>query len=108
MQISYKDSLVGEIPVAYEQAFKFEKSSEEEYESDEDVEPLIDGMAEVKLSRETKLRIREPWSETLIVKVFGRTVGFNYLTFKIIVLWKPSARMDYVNLGKDFFLDNIQ
>jgi len=104
VQISYRDSLVGEIPGAYEQAFKFERNSEEEYELDEDVEPLTEGMAEVRLSKETKSRIREPWLKALIVKVFGRTVGFNYLTFKINALWRPSACMDCVNLGKDFFL----
>ena len=38
------------------------------------------------------------------MKVYGRMVGFNYLTFKINTLWKPSAKMDYVDLGKDFFL----
>nr|POE98606.1 hypothetical protein CFP56_78125 [Quercus suber] len=82
----------------------FERSSEEEYESDEDVEPLIEGMAEVRLSKETNSRIWEPWSKALIVKVFGRTVGFNYLTFKINALWRPSDRMDRVNLRKHFFL----
>nr|POE90796.1 hypothetical protein CFP56_23091 [Quercus suber] len=102
--ISYKGNLVGEIPGAYEQAFKFEKSSEEEYELDVDIEPLIEGMVKVKLSKETKLRIREPWSKALIVKVFSRTVGFNYLTFKLNALWKPFARMDCVNLRKDYFL----
>lgn len=84
--------------------FKFERSREEEYELDVDVEPLTEGMAEVRLSKETKSRIREPWSKALIVKVFGRIVGFNYLIFKINALWKPYARMDCVNLGKDFFL----
>nr|POE76294.1 hypothetical protein CFP56_25662 [Quercus suber] len=52
--------------------------------------------------------IKEPWSKALIVKVFGRTVGFNYLTFKINALWKPAARMDFVNLEKDFFLKKIR
>ena len=42
--------------------------------------------------------------KALIVKIFGRTVSFNYLTFKINALWKPAARMDCMNLGKDFFL----
>ena len=56
------------------------------------MEPLIEGMAEVKLSKETKTRIRAPWSKALIVKVFGRTVGFNYLTFKLNTLWKPATR----------------
>ncbi|KAK9987330.1 hypothetical protein SO802_032281 [Lithocarpus litseifolius] len=75
-----------------------------EYESNMDIDPLVEGMVEVKLSKETKMCIREPWSKALIVKVFGRTVGFNYLTFKINALWKPAARMDCVNLGKGFLL----
>nr|POE91199.1 hypothetical protein CFP56_37804 [Quercus suber] len=58
-------------------------------------------MAEVTLS---KVRIKAPWSKALIVKVYGKSVGFNYLTFKINALWKPIARMDCVNLGKDYFL----
>ena len=61
-------------------------------------------MAEVKLLKETKARIRAPWSKALIVKVYGKSMGFNYLTFKINALWKPMARMDCVNLGKDYFL----
>ena len=50
------------------------------------MEPLIEGMAEVKLSKETKTHIRASWSKALIVKVFGRTVGFSYLTFKLNAL----------------------
>ena len=46
----------------------------------------------------------EPWSKALIVQVFGRTVGYSYLTFKMNKLWKPAAKMDYVDLGRDFFL----
>ncbi|XP_075659332.1 uncharacterized protein LOC142629265 [Castanea sativa] len=61
-------------------------------------------MVDVKLSKETLLRIREPWSKALVVKVFGRTVGYNYLTYKINALWKPAAKLDSVHLGRDFFL----
>ena len=68
------------------------------------MEQLSEGMVEVSLSRETKSRIRAPWSKTLIVKVFGRSVGFNYLTFKINAMWNPKGKMDCVALGKDFFL----
>ena len=38
------------------------------------------------------------------MKVYGRNVGFDYLNFKINALWYPLAKMDCVNLGKDFFL----
>jgi len=36
--------------------------------------------------------------------VFGRTVGYNYPTYKIDAMWKPAVRMDCVDLSKDFFL----
>ena len=61
-------------------------------------------MAEVKLYKEIKARIRASWSKALIMKVYSRLVNFNYLTFKINALWKLKAKMDYVNLGRDFFL----
>lgn len=102
--ISYKDTLVGDILGAYQQAFQVDKIWEEGYESDSDLEPLVDGMAEVKLSKEIKAHIKTPWSKALIVKAFGKSVGFNYLTFKINALWKAMARMDCVNLGRDYFL----
>lgn len=101
--VSYRDMLLGDILGAYEQAFNFERNWDENLESDTDLELLIEGMVEVKLSKETFSRIRAPWSKALIVKVYGRTVGFNYLTFKINALWKPVAKLDCVNLGKDFF-----
>ena len=102
--VSYKDNLVGDIPGAYEQAFKLDNVWDDGEESNSEVEPLIEGMAKVKLSKETKACIRAPWSKALIVKVFGRTIGFSYLTFKVNALWKLAARMDCANLGKDYFL----
>lgn len=104
MPISYKDSLVGEIPSVYEQAFKFDLVRDDGEDLNSELEPLIEGMEDVKLSRETKARIRQPWSNALIVKVFCETVGYNYLTFKINALWKPVERTDCVDLGKDYFL----
>lgn len=42
--------------------------------------------------------------QALIVKVFGRAVGYSYLAFKINALWKPVAKLECVDLGRDFFL----
>ena len=65
---SYKDNLIGDIPGAYQQAFKLDNVWDDDEELDTEVEPLIKGMAEVKLSKETKACIRAPWSKALIVK----------------------------------------
>lgn len=52
---SYKEKLLGEIPRAYEQAFEFVN---EMVESDEGIAKISSRVAAVKLSGETKQRIR--------------------------------------------------
>ena len=102
-QVNYKDNLLEDILGAYAQAFKFDRVEEAEVESDTELDDLVEGMVDVKLSKETKSRMRAPWTKALIVKVYGKTVGYIYLTFKINTLWKPVAKMVCVDLGKEFF-----
>ena len=59
-QVSYKDSLLGDIPGAYAQAFQFDRVEESEVESDIELDELVEGMVDVKLSKETKSKIRAP------------------------------------------------
>nr|POF24341.1 hypothetical protein CFP56_27537 [Quercus suber] len=103
---SFKDKLVGEIPGAFAQAFDFSDSMEADIESDDDEAEgeSREGRVPIKLTRETKIRIRGPWTKAIFVKLVGRTVGFNYIQTKLTQLWKPSGRMDCVNLGYGFFL----
>ena len=76
----------------------------EAIDSDEEVEELREGFAAVKLSKDVKRRIRAVWASSLIVKVYGRSVGFNYIQAKLNALWKPMGRLDVIDLGKEFFL----
>ena len=108
---SYKDRLVGENPGAFLNAFGLDKSStvlgeieEEEDEIIEDVQEVIDGIANVKLSKTTKVRIRSKWTHSLIIKIFGRSMGFHFLHSRITGLWKLARSLDCVDLGHDFFL----
>jgi hypothetical protein len=105
--ISYKESLVGEMPGAYEHAF-FGNSMEEDEaissDEDEDEEPPEEGEVVIKFTRELKHRIRAPWSSSLIVKVFGRSVGYVFLVNKLKNMWKFAGNFSCVNLGRGFFL----
>ena len=77
------------------------------YSDDEEAEVhglLWKGMVVVKLTKETKICIRKPWSKTVIVKLVGRTVGYSYMQSKLVQLWKPSGHMDCVDLTHGFFL----
>ena len=71
---------------------------------DEEVEELREGFAAVKLSKDVKHRIKAVWASSLIVKVYGRSVVFNYIQAKLNALWKPMGRLDVIDLGKKFFL----
>lgn len=104
MEGSYKAKLPGEIPRAYEQAFEFDREMDTGVESNDDISDLSRGMKAVNFSKETKVRIRAQWSSALIVKVFGKTVGYQYLHPWLLDMWRPVGKLDCVNLGKDFFL----
>ena len=75
-----------------------------EAESDVEEDSLYDGFAAIALSKEDKERIRAPWTSSLIVKSFERSLEFMFLSSKIRELWRPSGRMDCIDLGHDFFL----
>ena len=101
---SYKDELLDEIPRAFEKAFDFGANMETEVESDNEFFDLPPGELAIKLSGNTKARIRSQWANALILKVFGKTVGYNYLHSRVMGLWKPTGRMYCVGLGQDSFL----
>jgi hypothetical protein len=103
--ISYKESLLGTIPGAYERAFFGSSMEEDEFSSsDEDDEPPAEGEVVIKFSSELKRRIRAPWSASLIVKVFGRSVGYMFLVNKLKAIWRTNNGFSCVDLGLGFFL----
>nr|POE77025.1 hypothetical protein CFP56_47372 [Quercus suber] len=61
-------------------------------------------MVPIKLSKDTKRRIRKAWSKVVIIKLVGRSVSFSFMQSKLNQLWKPEGRMDCVDLSKGFFL----
>lgn len=58
----------------------------------------------VKISRKDKQRIKAPWAKALIVKVYGRSVSYNFIQAHLQSLWKPVGSLDCVDLGKEFYL----
>ena len=96
---TFKDKLVGEVPSAYTQAFSFEDSMEDDIDSEDKVENLREGLVAVKFSKDLKNEIRCPWTRALIVKVYGRSVGFNFIQNKLLTMWKLTERLDCVGLG---------
>ena len=76
---SYRDKLLGDfLGVHPHMSLPYSHNFGEE-ESNIELDEVTEGFASMKLSKETKIRIRGAWSNALIVKVYGRTVGYHYL-----------------------------
>lgn len=75
-------------------------SDDDVYNKDEDEVycPLI------CLMKEENAGLREKWRNSLIVKVWGRTVGYNYLLKRLKIIWRPKAFLDLVALENGYFL----
>nr|POE98329.1 hypothetical protein CFP56_72895 [Quercus suber] len=89
--LSYKESLLGEILGAFEQAFVVDSPMDFEALSDDEFENLPPGEVAVKLSGDRENKIRASWANALIMKVFRKTIGFHFLQSRLTNMWKPSA-----------------
>ena len=101
---SYEDRLVGAILGAFEQAFGFDCSMQEDLESDNEEEYSHEGSTKVCFSKEDKIPMRFPWQRALIIKTFGRRMGVSFLVEKVRSMWNPSGGMDCIDSGFDYFL----
>ena len=99
---------MGEMPGAYMEAFDFDNLMEEDNDSDgeggEDNSQIREVWVSVKLTKDTKRRIKGPWSKFIIVKLVGRTNSLIYMQTKLNQMWRPTSRMDCVDLIFGFFL----
>ena len=82
----YKEKLIGLNHGAFEHALTFENNMDTEVELDADEEDLPPGEVVVKPSGARKARIRATWNNVLIVKVFGKMVGYHYLVASLTSL----------------------
>ncbi|KAL0012974.1 hypothetical protein SO802_000043 [Lithocarpus litseifolius] len=66
--------------------------------------PILSREEEAELARsnkkvkDLKACIPSPWRKSLIVKVYGRAVGFSLLHGRLLSLWKPMGKIDCIDL----------
>nr|POF22601.1 hypothetical protein CFP56_49716 [Quercus suber] len=64
---------------------------EEDIVSDDEEEQDQEGSTRVCFSKEEKICMRDPWRRALIIKTFGRRLGFSILVEKIRSIWNPTG-----------------
>lgn len=82
----------------------------EEVESDnEDTTKEFDPECpRIVITKEEKARIRRPWRRTLIIKLLGKTIGYNLLLRRLEAMWKLESPMELIDLDQDYFLARFE
>ncbi|CAL1406877.1 unnamed protein product [Linum trigynum] len=62
------------------------------------------GVPELKLSANLKERLCQPWRRTLIIRLLGRSVNYNFLCSQLRRLWRPTGSLEIMDLNNDTFL----
>ncbi|KAI8013539.1 hypothetical protein LOK49_LG05G03238 [Camellia lanceoleosa] len=65
-------------------------------------------ISSISLLNEEIDKIRDPWQNSLIVKLMGRSSSYTYLMDKLKSIWKPSGTFLGIDLGNHFFLLKFQ
>ncbi|KAJ7978170.1 reverse transcriptase [Quillaja saponaria] len=71
---------------------------------EDDVTEVEDGISTIRLSREEEREIRKPWRNTLIFKLMGRSIGYNFLLKKLSQMWQPTEPLEIVDIGNEYFV----
>lgn len=97
--LSFKQIVANEISMDSKKQEELDLISDDEEDADDEVDG---GCPIIRLTKEEKLRLRNKWRQTLIVKVLGRNVGYAYLLRRLTAIWHPKARMDVVTIENGY------
>lgn len=62
------------------------------------------GYPKVELPQEVLKQLRQPWENTLIIKLLGKTIGYNMLLQRVRKLWALQTDFKTIDLGANYFL----
>lgn len=66
------------------------------------------GVAFIPITTEDKQRMYKKWVDAIIVKFYGRRVGYKFLQQKHQIILAPSEEINLIDLRYDFFLINFE
>lgn len=100
---SYRDTIAsansGASPTGFEEMEDGEVSDDDIIKESSDATWFGIGMM-----REEKIEARLPWSNSLIIKLVGRPIGYHFLWKRIQAMWKTQGEPLLIDLGFDFYI----
>ncbi|CAN1152198.1 hypothetical protein LINPERHAP2_LOCUS18593 [Linum perenne] len=101
---SFKDAVAGNpwAGVSPPSEFKVDDSYRSRFSKE-----LVDGnkfKPMISLDPELKKELCEVWKNAIIIKVYGKSVGYFYLLNRLQTLWKLEAEMEFLDVGCGYFV----
>ncbi|CAN1177318.1 hypothetical protein LINPERHAP2_LOCUS33037 [Linum perenne] len=81
---SYKSALAGGIPLLGNTQNKWICVGENDI-----ISSIKDGIRSLKISDSIKEKLYRPWSNTVVVHLLGKSIGYAYLCHRLRSMWKP-------------------
>ncbi|KAI7989940.1 hypothetical protein LOK49_LG13G02021 [Camellia lanceoleosa] len=81
--------------------------SSDEGDADEDTpmpEDVQTGIPQIVLPKKLLHRIRQSWTNSLIVRLLGKSIGYRLLCTKVKNLWALQDEFNAIDLGSNYFL----
>ena len=73
-------------------------------ESDKDITGEDEECPNIVLSREEKRRIRDPWKNAIIIKLFDRKMGYEVLMRRLRFKWQLKGNIALTDVGHSFYV----
>lgn len=62
----------------------------------------------IGMTKEEKIAARKPWRSSLIIKLVGRTIGYQYLLKRIQAMWKTQSEPTLIDLTNNFYIVKLE
>lgn len=56
------------------------------------------------MTRKEKIKARKTWRNSIIIKLVGRTIGYQYLWKHIQAIWRTQSELALIDLSNNFFI----
>lgn len=103
-KISYNESLAGMSKTRNKEFDEAQEGWAPDDDEVKDAEKDQDCLSIQLTKGDEKKRIRYPWKQMLIIKVWGRTMGYNYLLRRLKTMWRPKEAFDLIAINNEYFL----
>ncbi|XP_031131806.1 uncharacterized protein LOC116033187 [Ipomoea triloba] len=104
-QMSYKQSLRTFLQEPRTEPELMDEEVSDDDEINEDDDPAC---PRIRVTKEEKARLRRPWRRSLIIKLLGKQIGYNFLLRRLQTMWKPEGNMEIIDLDNDYYLARFE